>query len=274
MDFKLKGRVYYVTGGSRGIGRAIVESLLAEGACVATCARHSEGLDELKSSLNEEQQQRFLSHVGDVLNAEQMEQWIQEVHVHFGRLDGVVANGGSGVSGRVLETPAFIWTEQFNIKVHGVLNVVKPAAEFLKDSDAGRVIIINSVTARHPEPKMAAVSAARAAVLNLSRSLAMALSPFGVCVNTINLGTILTERQRQRYKESGSIDSLEFWSKQEARQRGALIPRMGLPEEVAPAVVFLLSPLASYITSSAVDVAGGMDGDTQCETSVVPPRRL
>jgi NAD(P)-dependent dehydrogenase (short-subunit alcohol dehydrogenase family) len=121
-------------------------------------------------------------------------------------------------------------------------------------------VIINSVTAKKPQTSMAAVSAARAAVENLSQSLAIELVQYSICVNNINLGVIATERQCQRFKESGTKESFEFWSKQEAIQRGALIPRMGTPQEVAPAVAFLLSPLSSYITRSSIDVAGGMDG--------------
>lgn len=274
MDLKLSGRVYYVTGGSRGVGLAIVKLLLADGASVATCARHAKGLDELKAELNDKERSRLLIHMGDVLDQAQVEKWIQETHAHFGRLDGVVANAGSGKSGCALESPNEVWTDQFNIKVHSVLNLVRPAIEFLKASDAGRVVIINSVTAHYSEPTMAAVSAARAAVENLSQSLAVKLSISNICINTVNLGVIATERQHQRYKESGAKETFEFWSQQEAMRRGVLFQRMGTPEEVAPAVALLLSPLASYITRSSIDVAGGMRGSTNSENHFTPACRL
>jgi NAD(P)-dependent dehydrogenase (short-subunit alcohol dehydrogenase family) len=121
----------------------------------------------------------------------------------------------------VLGSPAALWDDQLRSKVHGVLNLVRPAVTWLAGSDAGRVVLINGVTARVPEPSMAAVSAARAAVLNLGRTLAVQLAP-RICVTVVNLGAILTARQHARFEASGSTLPFEDWCTREAHRRGVL----------------------------------------------------
>ena len=262
MDLGLAGHAYYVTGGSRGIGRALAELLLAEGASVATCARDATALRAMSAALPAEHSGRLLTHVLDVRDAAALDRAVDQAVDRFGRLDGVVANAGAGVSGGVLTTPDTQWYNQFQVKVGSVLNLVTPALPALRRSDAGRVVVVNGVTAHAPEPGMAAVSAARAAVANLTRSLAVELAESGVLVNAISLGAIATDRQRARYETSGTSETFEAWSVAEADRRGVLLRRFGASHEVAPIAALLLSPLCSYVTGSSIDVSGGSGGRT------------
>ncbi|WP_280437376.1 SDR family oxidoreductase [Nocardia carnea] len=262
MDLRLAGRAYYVTGGSRGIGRAIVELLLAEGASVSTCARDAAGLREMSAAQATEHRERLVTHTVDVQDAAALRRVVGLAADRFGRLDGVVANAGAGISGGVLATPETEWQNQFQVKVTSVLNLVTPALPVLEASDAGRVVVVNGVTAHAPEVNMAAVSAARAAVANLARSLAVELAPSGILVNTISLGAIATDRQRARYEASGTTEAFADWCASEATRRGVLLGRLGTPQEVAPVAALLLSPLCSYVTGSSIDVSGGSGGRT------------
>ena len=258
MDLQLTDRVFLVTGGSRGIGRSIVLHLLAEGARVATCARHRDDLENLLASLPEETQTRLLFETCDVSDQETVRAFIWHIKGTFGRLDGVVANAGQGVSGRVLDTSVQDFLSQYEIKLSGILHVIHPALPLLRASDHGRIVIINSVTSGTPDPSMAAVSAARAAVTQVAKMLAHNLATDQICVNLINLGAIETDRQFYRYQSSGLSMTYDEWVELEMKRRGILFGRFGRPEDVAPQVPLLLSPLSSYITGSSIDIAGGI----------------
>lgn len=257
MNLRLGKCVILVTGGSRGIGRTIVEDLLKEGACVSTCARNMPELELLRDSLSESVRSRLIIQECDVRSPEAVRRVVDHTIQQFGRLDGVVTNAGSGISGRVLETPLDGWVSQYEIKLLSVINTIQAAVPYLRQAEAGRVVIMNGVTAYVPDREMAAVSASRAAVSQVAHMLAEDLAADGICVNAVNIGVIETSRQIDRYKISGSSLNYAAWAKKEAERRGIALGRFGRVEEVSPIVLLLLSPLSSYITGSSIDVAGG-----------------
>ncbi len=260
MDLGLAGRGIIVTGASRGIGQQIVAVLLAEGARVAGVARDGVRLDEVRDSLPPGQRQRFFPRPADVRDSQEMREAVAAAAGALGRIDGVVAGAGAGMAGTVVGTPDAAWQDQFDIKIRGTLHTVRPAIPALARSGAGSVVVINGVTAHAPDPEMAAVSALRAALASLIRTLAVELSSSGIRVNAVNPGMIMTGRQAARHAAAGTAATFEQWCADEVVRRGILLGRPGRPEEVAPAAAFLLSPLCSYVSGASIDVAGGSGG--------------
>jgi NAD(P)-dependent dehydrogenase (short-subunit alcohol dehydrogenase family) len=258
MDLGLRGRVAIVTGGSAGIGLATVRLLLDEGASVAVCGRDRRRLDSLAAQQGA--QGGLLVFPADATDLEAMRRFVSETIARFGRLDAVAALAGEGVHGRALDLQPVDWQREIESKVAGVLAIAAAARSHLSDSDAARIVTVTTPAGRDPEPEMAAVSAARAAVANLTRTLALEFADDRIAVNAVAVGLIDTERQRQRYRRAGVGQPYEQWLRAEAERRRIPYRRAGAPEEVARTIVFALSPALSYTSGAVFDVTGGVPG--------------
>ncbi|MFG2221645.1 SDR family oxidoreductase [Streptomyces sp. NPDC048644] len=257
MDLGLADRTVLVTGGSSGVGLATVRALLAEGARVATCARTPETLAAVAAGLDAGPD-RLLTGVCDIRDTEATAAFVDRAGDHFGGLDALVNNAGSSRMKRLAETTADDWRDELELKFAGVLNPLHAALPLLRASDAACLVNINAVLAKQPEPRLITTSAARAGILNLSASLARELAPDGIRVNSVCLGLIDTGQWTRRHAASGSTLSYAQWQAELAADRGIALGRIGRADEVAYAVLTLLSPRASYITGTTIDVCGGV----------------
>lgn len=257
MDLELAGRVVLVTGGSSGIGLATVELLHAEGACVATCARDGERLDAELAGVRVTGD-RVLALACDVRRADQVARLFAAVSERFGRLDGLVNNAGQSRVKRVVDATDDDWRDELELKFFGVLNPTRAALPLLRASDAAAIVNMNAVLAVQPESRLATTSAARAGLLNLSRTMADDYAADGIRVNSVCLGVIDTGQWRRRYDEAGVDVDYDTWQRELAAERRVPLGRLGRAEEVAAVVAFLLSARSSYVTGAAVDVGGGV----------------
>lgn len=260
MDLELSDRVIIVTGGSSGVGLALVEDLLSCGARVATCARDSDRLAAATSELANHDPDRLLTMACDVRSADQVNDFVAATHKRFGTVDGLVNNAGQSLMRRFADTAFDEWMSEFELKFAGVLHPVNAAREHLAASDAGVVLNVNAVLARQPEARLAATSAARAGLLNLTRTLATDLASDGIRVNSVLLGLIDTGQWRRRFDDrtEGLDQTWEEWSGALAADRGIALGRLGTAREVSFMITTLLSPRASYVTGTSIDVSGGV----------------
>ncbi|NEB74774.1 SDR family oxidoreductase [Streptomyces sp. SID14478] len=253
MDLGLADRTYVVTGGSSGVGLATVRALLDEGARVATCGRDAGRLTRIGAH------ERLFTGVCDVRDADAVRDFVAaSADALGGRIDGLVNNAGQSRMKRLDETTADDWRDELDLKFAGVLHPLHAARPYLRAADAAAIVNVNAVLAKQPEPRLITTSAARAGILNLSKSLAVELAADGIRVNSVCLGLIDTGQWTRRHAASGSDRSYEEWQAELAADRGVALGRLGRAEEVAYAILALLAPRASYITGTSIDVCGGV----------------
>ncbi|MEV0744931.1 SDR family oxidoreductase [Streptomyces sp. NPDC050273] len=257
MDLRLKGHRILVTGGSSGVGLATIRMLLEEGARVATCGRRA---DALAKALDGLAGPDALYHAPcDVRDEAAVQAFTEAAADHLGGLDGLVNNAGASRMKPFAETTNDDWRDELELKFFGVLNPLNAALPHLRATGHASVVNINAVLAKQPETALMTTSAARAGILNLSTSLSKELAPDGIRVNSVCLGLVDTGQWERRYAASGSPLDYTAWQTALAADRGIALGRLGNADEVAYAVTALLSPRASYITGTTIDVCGGVN---------------
>jgi NAD(P)-dependent dehydrogenase (short-subunit alcohol dehydrogenase family) len=257
MDLGLDEHVIVVTGATSGVGLATARVLVAEGAVVGICARDQLRLDAVASELTAAAPGRVEAVRADVRSSDEVDAFLTTVAERFGRIDGLVNNAGGSRMSTFATTTDDDWRDELDLKFSSVLNPVRAALPWLERAPHPAIVNINAILARQPEPRLVATSAARAGVLNLSRSLATELAP--IRVNSVCLGLIDTGQWRRRFEDSGTDLTYDEWCRELAADRGVLLGRLGRAEEVAGVVAAVLSPvISSFVTGSTIDVAGGV----------------
>ena len=252
MDLGLKGAKALVTGGTKGIGRAIVETLVAEGCDVAFCARNA---DEVAASAA-----AFAAHgtkvvgrVLDVADANGMAAWVARVADAFGGIDIVVAN----VSALAIPGDEAGWQSGFATDMMGTVRFVNAAMPWLEKSGKASIVTIASVSGREIDFAAGPYGAFKAAIVHYTQGLAYHLAGKGIRANSVSPGNT--------YFAGGVWDQIERGNPELFKQALAMNPtgRMGTPQEMANAVAFLASPAASFISGTNLVVDGALTKGVQ-----------
>jgi 3-oxoacyl-[acyl-carrier protein] reductase len=252
MDLGLDGRKVLVTGGTKGIGRAIADLFAAEGAHVAICARDKAEVEAVAARLASNGRKAFGAAL-DVADGPAVSAWVADAAGALGGIDIVVPN----VSALAVAADDAAWQAGFQTDIMGSVRVVDAAMPWLEKSDAGSIVIISSVSGREVDFAAGPYGAFKAALIHYAQGLAFQLAPKNIRANTVSPGNT--------YFPGGVWERIEKGNPALFAQSLALNPtgRMGTPAEVARAVVFLASPAASFITGTNLVVDGALTRGVQ-----------
>lgn len=249
MDLGLAGRVFVVSGGSRGLGRATAEVLVAEGARVVLGARDEAAVERTAQELGGAA--HAVAVRADLGTAAAAQRLVEAAHSAYGGLDGALVSVGGPAPGSALDTEEDAWRAGFESVFLGALRLTKQVAAAI-GPDGGAIALVLSSSVRVPIPGLAVSNGLRPGLAGLAKSLASELGPRNIRVNGLLPGRIATDRTIELDRVGGDPDGA-------ARRSRAAIPlgRYGEPAEFGRVAAFVLSPAASFVTGSMVTVDGG-----------------
>lgn len=252
MDLQLTDKVAIVTGASKGIGRAIAETLAAEGMRVVAVARSRTLLEQLAGARPD----RFHVHAVDLSLPASAMAVVEASLAAFGRLDLLVNNAGATPRGDFLTLSDAEWNAGFALKFHGAMRLSRIAWPHLCAS-SGSIVNISGIGGRTGSAEFTIGGAVNAALLNLTKALADRGVRDGVRVNAINPGGVITERLHTRVRALAAERGIAEETAQQDLARALGVARFGTPDEIARLVAFLASPQAAYCQGAIVDADGG-----------------
>jgi 3-oxoacyl-[acyl-carrier protein] reductase len=243
---KLRNRVAMITGGAKGIGKAIALTLVREGAKVALVDIDREGLAALKNEI-EKRKGETIAVSCDITESAEVKAMVEQVQKAFGRIDILVNNAGIIRRGTIETVTEEDWDRVIEVNLKGTFNCCKAVVQIMRQQGYGKIVNVSSIAGKMGDITSApGYGSSKAAVDALTKTLARQLAGYGINVNGVAPHAIETEMSAQ-------------WSEERRREVIASIPlgRLGRPEDVAEAVLFLASDQAAFITGEIIDVNGG-----------------
>ncbi len=256
MDVRMDGRVALITGGSRGLGRAMALKFAESGADVAIVARRPNMLEETRADIAGRVQARVQAYSCDVSDAGQIQTMFAAVVADLGKVDILVNNAGSSVTGPVEDLSDEVWQADLDLKLFAAIRLARLALPGMKQRRWGRIINILNIGAKAPRAAGAPTVVTRAAGMALTKVLAGDGAPHNVLVNALLTGSVVTDQVVGQRRRAGGEGSLEDF----IAETGKTIPlgRMGTAEEYANVACFLASDAGGYVTGTALNVDGGL----------------
>ncbi len=251
MDLDLKGRAYVVTGGSRGLGRATAEALVADGADVVVVARGEAGVMEAAAELTSSGPGRAVGIVSDLADPQAAPRVVAAAKDSFGRIDGALLSVGGPPAGPALDAGDDVWRAAFESVFLGALRLVRALVGDM--TTGGSIALVLSSSVRSPIGGLAISNGLRPGLAMLAKTIADEVGPSGIRLNGLMPGRLATARVAELDAAGGDADaSRKRWEAQ--------IPlrRYGEPIEFGRVAAFLLSPASSYVTGAMLPVDGGL----------------
>jgi NAD(P)-dependent dehydrogenase (short-subunit alcohol dehydrogenase family) len=258
MDLGLKSKTAVVTGGSKGIGKAVAHSLAAEGVRTLICARDPEALAKTASEIRRDTGTDVLTYAVDLSELQNVKRAVAEAISTLGRVDILVNNAGAVKGGDFLTLPDDDWISGWNLKLLGYIRMAREVLPHMQQQRSGRIINIAGVAARNPAPTFMAGGAANAALINFTKSLADLAAKSNVLVTAVSPGLVRTDRFESLLRQRAAAEGKDFETLVREQMAEYPLGRIATPEDIASLVTFLASERASFMAGVTITVDGGV----------------
>lgn len=244
----LADRVALITGGSRGIGRAVVKLFASLGVDVAVNYAHDEVAATETVKVAREHGVKALAIRADVSRLDEAERLLEQTIAHFARIDFLICSAGIWEGGPVESISEELWNTTFDVNLKGTWSVCRAAVPLMKQQKYGRIVIVSSTAGQRGEANVSNYAASKGGQISFTKSLAPELATFGINVNCVAPGWVATEMTSGVLADAATLESIT---------RTIPLGRMATPEEIAGPIVFLCSEWANHITGEVLNVNGG-----------------
>jgi NAD(P)-dependent dehydrogenase (short-subunit alcohol dehydrogenase family) len=262
MDLELQDKAAIVTGGSRGIGKAIARELAREGADVAIVARTQESLEAAARELGQETGRRIIPIVADTASDDSVRDMVRRAIEAFGHIDVLVncaaQAGGQAPSPKLAEVTDKAFFDDMNTKVLGYLRVAREVAPYMQQQGWGRIINLGGMAARSTGAVLTSIR--NVSVVALTKNLADELGPSGINVTAVHPGTTRTERNAELWAQRAQREGVSLEQLEARMAESNSIHRLIDAQDIAHVVAFLASPKSLAISGDVIGAAGGVPG--------------
>ncbi len=256
MDLQLGGKVAFVTGASKGIGRAVAEQLAAEGADVVITARQPGPLERAAEEIARTSGRRVVPMAGDMSRTEDVNRCVASALEQLGRIDILVTCAGSSPGGLLEELTEEQWLSSLNLKFMGYVRTVRAVIPHMRERGQGAIVLVVGNDGLKPSYWEMTAGVANAADINFASSVAEQYGRHGVRINTVNPGPVNTDRWDGLEKALARDKKIDQARAHELAVSSIPLHRICEPQEVASLVVFLASPRASFINGAHIPIDG------------------
>ncbi|HYK66530.1 MAG TPA: SDR family oxidoreductase [Streptosporangiaceae bacterium] len=254
MDLHLDGKVVLITGGTDGLGAALADQLVEEGALVAVCGRDPDRLAATEQRLRDAGDD-VLAVQADVTQLADLERFVGAAVDRWGRLDGLVNNAGKSAAGRIDQVSDDDWIADLDLKVLAAVRCTRLAVPHLVAAGGGAIVNVLNVGAKAAGAASLPTTASRAAGLAITKAASKDLGQHGIRVNAVLIGLVESGQWRRRADATGQSEDELY--RQMAERTDIPLGRVGRPAEFADLAAYLLSDRSSYVTGSAINLDGG-----------------
>tara|TARA_R110002124_G_scaffold65102_1_gene178190 strand:- start:44497 stop:45288 length:792 start_codon:yes stop_codon:yes gene_type:complete len=256
MDFELKGKTAFVTGGSRGIGRAIALTLAKQGANIALCGRTAESLEATAADIRKLGVEAW-PFQADVSKLEDVEGFAEQALAAAGGIDILVNNAVTSTAAPFDEQTDELFRYHIDVKLMAYIRLARILLPRMEAKGWGRIVNIGGMTARIVAPLRVTNGVVNAGVANFTKQLATRAAKGGVTINCVHPGFTATERVMQIFQREANDAGISLKDAMAKREQEIPMGRLVAPEDMAGAVLFFCSPMAAMVTGQCIAVDGG-----------------